>query len=75
MATIGSFIELTIDNEQLTIEVSLRDDSNELIRKAGEYPETFQFHNHISFIPGGDSFIVNCQLSTELNPSFVHLSP
>ena len=53
------FCELTIDIEQLTIMVSLRDDSKYLVGKSGKYPENFQFHDNILFIPEGDFSTVN----------------
>ena len=61
----GELAKLTIDNEQLTIRVSLRDDSNQLVRKPGKYPENLRFHNTIFSSPEGipQLSIINCQLS------------
>ena len=61
----GELAKLTIDNEQLTIRVSLRDDSNQLVRKPGKYPENLRFHNTIFSSPEGipQLSIINCQFT------------
>ena len=57
------FCEWTIDNEQLTIMVSLRDEFEYFGLEHRKNPIVLPDYRIFLFIPEGDSFIVNYQLS------------
>ena len=61
-STIGGFCELTIDNEQLTIMVSLRDEFEYFGLEHRKNPIVLPDYRIFLFIPEGDSFSVNYQL-------------